>query len=465
MRFRNSLLIKYLGFILLYIILVPFIGYLMFQFEPYVQKFLIAKTIKSPEYSSAMVEEEWKEEALQLALLSEEHKKIRLQDLYKKKYPTATIFWVDETGKTRLKLPETASIPTQWDMMSAVSFLKRSYGGDPYTVVGILHENAGTVKDVIDNDGFMVIQIPRELMRIHLPAHAQVLYAILYFGTFFLIFVAISWFFFYRIRKRLVGLQDAMQNVEDFGIPHSVSVNTKDEIGDLESSYNKMVAQLEQSREREREAEQLRRQLIANISHDIRTPLTTLRGHAYQIHQEEALSDKGKNSLIMIDDKIQYLDNLIDNLLAYTLLSAGSYAYSPGKVDVSRLLRSSIASWYPAFEREGFQIDIQIPEHSLQWFIDKQWFQRILDNLLQNVLRYAKSGQYVGISLEQLEDKMCIKIIDYGPGLNAAYASKGTGIGLTIVELMTKEMGLELTLESTEAGTIAQICSKYNPLG
>ncbi|MFC0333859.1 sensor histidine kinase, partial [Paenibacillus sepulcri] len=135
------------------------------------------------------------------------------------------------------------------------------------------------------------------------------------------VFILISWLFFYKIRKRLMHLQEAMAKPAGNGIPLPIRIDKRDEIGQLGDSFNKMVHELEISRHREKEEEALRRQLISNLSHDLRTPLTAIRGHAYRL-KKESLSPKGRESLDAIDHKISHLGQLLENLLSYTLLTS-----------------------------------------------------------------------------------------------------------------------------------------------
>jgi signal transduction histidine kinase len=264
------------------------------------------------------------------------------------------------------------------------------------------------------------------------------------------LFLFVSWVFFYRIRQRLLRLQEAMDKPAEGGIPLPIAIEKKDEIGQLEAAFNRMIDQLETGRLREREEEELRRQLIANLSHDLRTPLTTIRGHAYSL-KKEITSEKGQESLELIDDKISYLGQLIENLLSYTLLTSGKYPYNPEKTDIVRLVKTSAAAWYPVFENEGFELDIDLPDKSILWEIDGQWMNRILDNLFQNILRHAAQGKYAGVLLDVEKEILTIK--DKGPGMTGESTGKGAGIGLSIAALMLKEMNLDLQINSSSGGT------------
>lgn len=276
-----------------------------------------------------------------------------------------------------------------------------------------------------------------------------------YIGLIVALFVITSWLFFYRIRRRLLSLQQAMTSQSDSGIPAPVAIEKRDEIGRLSESFNRMIEQLEGSRRREGEEEALRRQLIANLSHDLRTPLTAMRGHASRL-AKESLSEHGQESLQLLDDRITHMGKLIDDLLAYTLITSGKYPYRPVRVDVVRLVRASIAAWYPAFESKGFRVEAELPEEAtFYWEADQQWLERIMDNYYQNIIRHASSGAYIGIHVDV--ERETIRIDDHGPGMDEPTMEKGAGIGLAIIERMLGTMKLQATTETSRQGTSVRI--------
>ncbi|MEI0736244.1 ATP-binding protein [Paenibacillus sp. JTLBN-2024] len=86
--------------------------------------------------------------------------------------------------------------------------------------------------------------------------------------------------------------------------------------------------------------------------------------------------------------------------------------------------------------------------------LDAQWFRRILDNLFQNVVRHARSGQYIGIrTATDAAGGLAIVIADKGKGMQASSGTRGRGIGLAIVGFLTREMGLGMEIRSDEGGT------------
>lgn len=420
----------------------------------------------NPYQSGTELETMWHKEAGSLVGASAADIDAKLREL-KGRYPEADMFWVDDLGQTMLQLPKQDGLPERWSPSYTVAFMKQGYKGNPFTVVAFLGDK--------QEAGFMVLRVPREQME---PPFQQLWlhqssWIIIAMGIILLFFLLLSWLFFYRIRRRLLGLEQAMTIDDDRVIPEPVEVRNLDEIGRLERSFNEMVAQLRESRQRETEEEQLRRQLIANLSHDLRTPLTAIRGHVYSL-KEEVSTPAGQSSLTLIDSKVGYLSDLIDNLLSYSLLYAGKYPYRPERTDIVRLVRAQAAQWYPAFEEAHFEIRLELPERRLIWDIDPRWMERVLDNLLQNILRHALSGRYLELRVEEtggdpsnLVDVGAapgsrIIIRDRGPGMQEPSEYKGAGLGLSIVSLMLKEMQLKWGIETDIDGTTVTITHFLN---
>ncbi|NMI05188.1 HAMP domain-containing histidine kinase [Paenibacillus sp. SZ31] len=305
----------------------------------------------------------------------------------------------------------------------------------------------------------MVIEVPRSLLqKTQNNFPMELLYLGIVMIIIFMIFIIMSILFFARIRKRLIRLQTAMMTPGKEGIPLPVDIRRSDEIGQLEESFNQMVHQLSDSRYREREEEQLRKRLIAGLSHDLRTPLTVIRGHMHALHKE-ALSEQGDRSLHRMEAKMEDLGGLIDNMLSYNLLTSGKYTLKLEEKDMLRIVRETAAAWYPVWEKDQFDIDIDLPEEPLIWYIDEQGMRRILDNLFQNVNRHAAGGKYIGITTQEIHGETAVVIQDRGPGMQPNSDTKGTGLGLSIVDLLIREMGLRKRVDSSDTGVRTYIYS------
>ncbi|WP_405106458.1 HAMP domain-containing sensor histidine kinase [Paenibacillus sp. FSL K6-1217] len=396
----------------------------------------------------------WHEEARKLLNQPPEEITRRLRVL-SETYHLARIFWVDNGGSTRLITEPSGPplledgpvrpIPADWTAAEAIVFMKDSAVLKPLAIVAFIGDQAEA------GEGFMVMQIPEEVKNVKYAAGLDKWYSIMLL-VFLIVFVVSSWLFFIMIRRRLLRLQTAMVFTGHEGLPQVVPPGKPDEIGRLEEAFNTMVTELKASLARVAEEEALRKRLVADLSHDLRTPLTVIRSHLHVLGKE-ALSPRGQSSLELMDQRIESLGILIENLLSYNLLSSGRTLLNLEQRDVLRLLRESAAAWYPVWEKEGFEAEIDLEGAPLYWNIDDSWFRRVMDNLFQNILRHARSGLYVGVFTEVRDGNRVIIISDHGGGLEKSSDSAGAGLGLSIVDLLLKRMELEWSMESTGQGT------------
>lgn len=437
MKFFKSLQAKYM----LIVITALFFVYILFL----ATSIAVFNINGHEELETAKIEREWHREANAIenpSMITE------LFEHWTNRYPDASMFWINEKGRLTAHHNLKEDYPPIWDASYTAKFIKERYDNDPFTVIAFVGEE--------QKHGFLVYEIPRDkLEQDYVETNSQFLSISVPLGI--ILFIFVSYLFFRKIRKRLVNLQDAMEIRDTDGLPIAIPVKKEDEIGSLENAFNQMVDELRKSRKREQEEEQLRKELIANLSHDIRTPLTKIRAHSYTL-QKENLSEKAQESIKNMNESINKMDTLIENLMSYTLLHANKYEFKPVNTDVVRLLRKSIASWYPLFEKNGFDIDVQLENFKQKdWNVDPLWMERIFDNLFQNVIRHAADGKYIGLRTESTDEYDALIIADRGKGMNASSNEKGAGIGLSIVDMMIKSMNLDWKIDSTNKGTTIKI--------
>lgn len=451
MKFRQTLLSRYLLIILFAFLFIPIIFPVASILYMLIQENTQTANMDYLKYGSGKeLTTIWHKQAAELTEKDPTQIDKRLHEL-KQTYPEASLFWVDSAGSTRLQLPVQEQLPSKWTPASSIQFMKASIDSDPFTVVSFLGADH-------KEPGFMVMQLQRSIIQIDKPVGSGTPFYLAFLFIMFAFFFLISLLFFRHIRKRLLSLQSAMTLHGDNGLPMPILIKKNDEIGQLETAFNQMVEQLKESKERERAEEELRKQLIASLSHDLRTPLTVMNSHLYSLHKEP-LSLNAQAAVKQMEQKITSLDSLIENLLSYTLMTSGRYPLKLEPLDLLRLVRESAASWYPLWEQEGIVADVELPDGAMLSVVDKAGFRRVLDNLFQNVTRHASGGKYIGITVEYSQGQSALVIRDHGNGLEAAPTGKGAGIGLAIVDYLLKEMKLEWHRDTQASGTTIYIYS------
>lgn len=447
-KFLQSLLAKYMLIIIVALLLIQatflIVATIFLEFSN------VSEDVEDPN----LIEEQWHNEVENLQNSTEEEIQ-QLFSKWKQSYPEAGMFWVNGTGQLVKTLDPIEELPATWTANFTAKFIKDRYDGDPFTVIAFIGKE--------ETNGFLVFEMRRDFF---LPPMSKIYEQFGYLLMMIMIiiivfFIVISYLFFHSIRKRLLHLQQAMIVRDVDNLPLEIASRKQDEIGQLEQAFNQMVRELRESKKREQEEEQLRRELIANLSHDLRTPLTKINAQTYSLAKEK-LSPTASKALTVLRHSIKDIDQLIENLMSYTLLMASKYKLDRKEIDVVRYVRKCLAAWYPVFEKEGFEIEVDVKSFSNnQWNVDPIWLGRIFDNLLQNVLRHAKSGRYVAVKTECTDEYDAFVIIDKGEGMNGESSEKGAGIGLSIVDMMVKGMDLNWDIESNEYGTKIKIMRKH----
>lgn len=268
------------------------------------------------------------------------------------------------------------------------------------------------------------------------------------------------------IREIKKELDDITQDLKENRIIKQCSPQR--EMEGLLSSLNHALDQIRQERisyeERERE---FQRQL-EDISHDLRTPLTAIQGYLKLIDQENLCSEE-KEYLEVIRRRSAHLQHLINQFYEFTTLLSGNYKMEIRRIDLCRMCREQLLGYYQQLEAAGMEVQVRIPEKPAFIQADENAVSRIIDNLLQNAVRYAKHRLEIEIKeIEITETRkeiilICTNDADditeetvrqmfhrFSTG-NHARSQGGTGLGLAISRKLAEQMGGAMTVESRNA--------------
>ena len=259
-----------------------------------------------------------------------------------------------------------------------------------------------------------------------------------------------------EIHQRLKAILD-----EDSGGRLMVFTDSK-ELMELAAQINRL---LEKSAKVEADfcrSEISSRKMLSNISHDMKTPMTVIRGYL------EIMRTKGTAEPEMLEkaeQKAQALMELIDSFFSLAKLEAGDTDMTISRMDVCEICRESVLEFYEILTEADFQVEIGLPDEAVYAQGNREALQRILGNLISNVIRYGSEGRYLGVFLRSDERFIYVDVADKGKGIDSAFAQsvferlftmedsrsrsvQGNGLGLTIAKKLAEQMGGNLTLES-----------------
>ncbi len=255
----------------------------------------------------------------------------------------------------------------------------------------------------------------------------------------------------------------------------TVDVKGDDELSDIAQQLNTMAAQIRKLREQERQTEQSKNELITNVAHDLRTPLTAILGYLELLSNPQMLSaDKRDHYLSIALQKAKHLQHMIEELFGFTKLNHDALPLQPSSLDIVKLLAQLLDEFYPLFARNRLSYEYVPSVDSLTINGDGNLLARLFDNLISNAIQYGKEGKLIRVILAKRESHVSVQIINYGIVIPPDALEKifekfyradssrssntgGTGLGLAIAQNIAELHGGSITAKSDLDGTVFQV--------
>ncbi|MDP3387907.1 MAG: HAMP domain-containing sensor histidine kinase [Eubacteriales bacterium] len=253
--------------------------------------------------------------------------------------------------------------------------------------------------------------------------------------------------------KPLACLQKSADQLRNGDYSARSNLGLDNEIGDLERAFNDMAKQIQQEIDLRKKSENSRKQLTLDIAHDLKNPLAVIMGYAeYYLTNPDKIEEKHIRSIYQNSHRA---DTLIKNLFELSKLDSPEYRLNTVKTDLSEYLRSKMADSISMLESADFSYEFDIPDYEIHVYIDCQAMDRIINNLMENTLRYNEKGTSLTLSLQKIDAYAEIIFMDNGTGIPSDLCedifnpfvrtdcsrnseSGGSGLGLSIVEKIVK---------------------------
>jgi signal transduction histidine kinase len=283
--------------------------------------------------------------------------------------------------------------------------------------------------------------------------------------------------------RRLRSMETLAARVAEGDLSARIGDTSGDEIGRVAARLDWMTGRLAEARTRVEAAEQQRRQLFADITHELATPLTSIRGYAETL-LDPAVSvsdDERGHYLRGVLEESRRLDRLIRDLFELARLEAGASALTIEPLDWTALCRNTVTRFEPRFREAGLRLLWREPAEQAWVEADGHRLEQVLENLLANALRYVPSGGTIELALTRAPGgagAFCLTVSDDGPGLppqdlahaferfyraagargtGAARDAGGSGLGLAIVREIVERHGGTVRAETREPHGLAII--------
>ena len=204
-------------------------------------------------------------------------------------------------------------------------------------------------------------------------------------------------------------------------------------------------------------------QIFTNISHDLRTPITVLKGYIEMLYlqsQKEDLPPAIHATIEKMQRNSQELVHSVNNLFNLAKIQSGDMVFHIQKVNLTQVCHEIILEFYTILEEEKFHVEVNIEDKPLYANVDIEAVGRILKNLIDNAIKYGNAGKFLGIFLYKKDNHIYIEVEDHGAGISekdkihiftrtyTADRKKGNGLGLAISQELANSMGGSISVVS-----------------
>ncbi len=266
------------------------------------------------------------------------------------------------------------------------------------------------------------------------------------------------------IQRELRKMHRQLKKILDTDSDERVMTFTENkELMELAAQMNRLLEKQLKTKADYRRYEMASKRMLSNISHDMKTPMTVILGYLEIMRMNGGASPE---MLEKTQQKAQGLLALVDQFFTLSKLEAGDMDVELSRLDICEVCRETILDFYEMLSEAAFEVEINVPDTPVYVQGNKDAIQRIVTNLISNVLRYGSAGKYLGIFLRADDSCVYVDVTDKGQGIDKVYAQsvfdrlftmedsrsrkvQGNGLGLTIARNLAWQMGGDITLEST----------------
>ncbi|MFT9496414.1 sensor histidine kinase [Anaerosolibacter sp.] len=274
----------------------------------------------------------------------------------------------------------------------------------------------------------------------------------------FIISAIVIYFLSKKLSQPLQSMDQAAKKLALGDFSQRVDVYTEDEIGRVTHTFNNMAEQLEKMEEN-------RRSFISAVAHELRSPLTLIKGFVQGIVDGTVEADDQSRYLQIILKETTRLGKLISNLLDVQRMESNAYPIHPEHFDINELIRRTLLKYEEEIERRKIEMNLDFRQDTLIVLADRDGIEQVLSNLIENAMKFVDEGGSIGIRVQEKSDKAWIDIKDNGIGIskeeqqviwNKFYKvdkarnrnKEGTGLGLHIAKQIIERHGEQIQVES-----------------
>ncbi|HEY41244.1 MAG TPA: HAMP domain-containing protein, partial [Dehalococcoidia bacterium] len=268
-----------------------------------------------------------------------------------------------------------------------------------------------------------------------------------------LLAIAVAFLFTFLLSRRMLApvkaLTETAKQLGQGDFSQRVQIKDKGEVGELAQAFNSMASDLER-------AEQMKRNMVADIAHELRTPLSNIRGYLEAVR--DGIKRPDTDTIHSLEEEASLLSRLVNDLQELSLAEAGQLTLVRQEEDVATLVRQVVSAVEGRVSAKGLSLTVELPDDLPTVNIDSHRIGQVLRNLLENAIAHTGAGGTITVAARQREDCVEVDVIDTGEGIppedlpyiferfyrvdkSRARATGGSGLGLTIAKRFIEAHG------------------------
>lgn len=265
------------------------------------------------------------------------------------------------------------------------------------------------------------------------------------------------------IKRPLRQIDEALNNIIDGNYEQKLEINGASEFVVVNNTINYLTEKLKNVSEEKTKLENSKNAMLLDLSHDIKTPITSIRGFSQALYdgmiKDEAQKIRYYKNIL---DKSERVAELVDDLFEFVRMDSSQYILKLESVDINEYIRQIVLSYYDEIEEKEFELEVNIKEEPVIVKIDVKIYKRVIINLIENALKYNPKGTKIRVEVRNTSKYVVVEVGDNGIGIEKTIRNKifdafvrvdtsrtssgGSGLGLAIAHKIVENHGGEIAL-------------------
>lgn len=308
-------------------------------------------------------------------------------------------------------------------------------------------------------------------------------YYLIYFCAAIVVTLALSFWVSKQITRPLIHINNVASSIANLNFSQECTIKSNDELGNLSQTVNQLsanlshnITELKKSNEKlaleiakQKELEEMRKLFVAGVSHELKTPLSVIKGYTEGVIDGAEKGEIKKDYIYIIQDETEKMNQIVSDMLDLAQMESGKYQLNIEDISINRMVKYELKKISPLVEKKRIQLTVNIPNEPITVLGDSLRIEQVFANLIQNAIWYTPENGKICLSVSDMEKNILVEVEnncdeisqeDLGRIWDQFYRVEksrnkelgGTGLGLTVVKNILELHHSQFGVQKTEDG-------------